>query len=57
MLLHELEPDLKLVVSDIRESVLANLDERFQHAGLIKYQKKILDLTQNVDPELAQLCI
>lgn len=53
LLLHELQPDLKLVVSDIRESVLANLDERFQQAGLIKYQKKIIDLTQNVDPELA----
>jgi 16S rRNA (cytosine967-C5)-methyltransferase len=53
LLLHELEPNLKLVVSDIRESILSNLDERFQHAGLIKYQRKILDLTQNIDPELA----
>ena len=52
LLLHELEPNLKLVVSDIRESVLANLDERFQRSGLHKYQKKIIDLTQNVDPEL-----
>lgn len=52
LLLHEQEPDLKLVVSDIRESVLANLDERFQRSGLHKYQKKQLDLTQNVDPEL-----
>ena len=53
LLLHELQPDLKLVVSDIRESILANLDERFQQAGLIKYQRKVIDLTQNVDPELA----
>jgi 16S rRNA (cytosine967-C5)-methyltransferase len=52
LLLHEQQPDLKLVVSDIRESVLTNLDERFQQAGLIKYQKKLLDLTKNVDPEL-----
>jgi 16S rRNA (cytosine967-C5)-methyltransferase len=52
LLLHELQPDLKLVVSDIRESILANLDERFQNAGLRKYQKKILDLTNTVDPEL-----
>jgi 16S rRNA (cytosine967-C5)-methyltransferase len=52
LLLHEQEPELKLVVSDIRESILANLDERFQQAGLRKYQKKILDLTKNVDPEL-----
>ncbi|HEY4196848.1 MAG TPA: RsmB/NOP family class I SAM-dependent RNA methyltransferase [Mucilaginibacter sp.] len=52
LLLHELQPDLKLVVSDIRESILSNLDERFQQAGLIKYQKKLIDLTKNVDPEL-----
>jgi 16S rRNA (cytosine967-C5)-methyltransferase len=52
LLLHEQQPDLKLVVSDIRESVLTNLDERFQQAGLLRYQKKLLDLTQNVDPEL-----
>ena len=49
LLLHNLEPNLKLVVSDIRESILTNLDERFQQAGLVKYQKKILDLTQNND--------
>ncbi len=49
LLLHDQEPNLKLVVSDIRESILTNLDERFQQAGLIKYQKKILDLTQNND--------
>lgn len=52
LLLHGQEPDLKLVVSDIRESILANLDERFQNAGLMRYQKKILDLTQNPDPVL-----
>lgn len=49
LLLHEDEPNIKLVVSDIRESILANLDERFHLAGLSKYQKKALDLTQNVD--------
>lgn len=52
LLLHEQEPDLKLVVSDIRESILTNLDERFQNAGLVRYQKKLLDLTQNPDPVL-----
>jgi 16S rRNA (cytosine967-C5)-methyltransferase len=49
LLLHDLEPTVKLVVSDIRESILSNLDERFQQAGIIKYQKKLLDLTQNND--------
>ena len=47
LLLHSLQPDIKLVVSDIRESILANLDERFQLAGLRKYQKKLIDLTEN----------
>jgi 16S rRNA (cytosine967-C5)-methyltransferase len=46
------QPDIKLVVSDIRESVLDNLDERFNAAGLKTYQKKIIDLTKNADPEL-----
>jgi 16S rRNA (cytosine967-C5)-methyltransferase len=49
LLLHDQEPSVKLVVSDIRESILSNLDERFQQAGLTKYQKKLLDLTQNND--------
>lgn len=49
LLLFSEQPDVKLVVSDIRESVLENLDERFINAGLRTYQKKLLDLTQ--DPE------
>ena len=49
LLLFSEQPDIKLVVSDIRESVLDNLDERFINAGLRTYQKKVLDLTQNAD--------
>jgi 16S rRNA (cytosine967-C5)-methyltransferase len=52
LLLFNQEPLIKLVVSDIRESVLNNLDERFIGAGLRTYQKKVLDLTQNADPIL-----
>ena len=52
LLLFSEEPDIKLVVSDIRESVLVNLDERFVGAGLRTYQKKLLDLTKNADPEM-----
>jgi 16S rRNA (cytosine967-C5)-methyltransferase len=52
LLLFSLEPHIKLVVSDIRESVLNNLDERFIASGFRTYQKKIIDLTQNCDPEL-----
>lgn len=52
LLLFSEQPDIKLVVSDIRESVLDNLDERFINAGLRTYQKKLLDLTQNPDQVL-----
>ncbi|NCD70922.1 RsmB/NOP family class I SAM-dependent RNA methyltransferase [Mucilaginibacter agri] len=52
LLLYEIEPTVKLVVSDIRETILANLDERFEQAGIRKYQKKLVDLTGNVDPEM-----
>lgn len=52
LLLFNEEPLIKLVVSDIRESVLNNLDERFIGAGLRTYQKKVIDLTQNADPIL-----
>ena len=44
MLLDE-EPTIKLLVSDVRESILANLDERFNLVGIKNYQKKVLDLT------------
>ncbi len=54
LLLHSLQPDIKLVVSDIRESILSNLDERFQQAGLRKYQKKLIDLTENNEQLLYQ---
>ena len=52
LLLHSEQPDIKLLVSDIRESVLNNLDERFIAAGLRTYHKKQLDLTKNVEPEI-----
>lgn len=52
LLLFSEQPDIKLVVSDIRASVLENLDERFIAAGLRTYQKKLIDLTTNPDAEL-----
>lgn len=47
LLLHSLEPVIDLLVTDLRESVLMNLDERFRLAGIRKYHKKELDLLQN----------
>jgi len=49
LLLHSLEPVLELLVSDLRESILTNLDERFAQAGIRKYHKKELDLLKNND--------
>ncbi|MGF1923221.1 MAG: RsmB/NOP family class I SAM-dependent RNA methyltransferase [Bacteroidia bacterium] len=49
LLLHDMEPNIELLVSDVRENSLNNLDERFKLAGIKKYQKKVIDLLQNND--------
>lgn len=49
LLLHDLEPNINLLVSDIRENSLQNLQERFQLAGIPKYHMKVMDLMQNND--------
>jgi len=45
ILLFDLNKNIKLTVSDIRESILANLKERFDEAGIKNYQSFITDLT------------
>jgi 16S rRNA (cytosine967-C5)-methyltransferase len=52
LLLHQIEPKVQLLVSDIRENSLHNLEERFHEVGLKKYQKKVLDLLKNNDQDL-----
>jgi 16S rRNA (cytosine967-C5)-methyltransferase len=52
LLLHDLEPSVQLLVSDVRENSLNNLDDRFHEAGIKKYQKKVLDLLHNNDQDL-----
>jgi 16S rRNA (cytosine967-C5)-methyltransferase len=49
LLLHDLEPNIELLVSDLRENSLKNLQERFQLAGIKKYHSKVIDLLQNND--------
>lgn len=49
LLLHDLEPSIQLLVSDVRENSLLNLQERFQQAGIKKYHQKVIDLLQNND--------
>jgi len=46
ILAHDAYPDMDLTVSDIRESILANLRTRFQVAGIKKYHAFLADLTQ-----------
>ncbi len=45
LLLHDEQPDIKLLVTDNRDAIIDNLQQRFALAGLRSYQKKILDLT------------
>lgn len=40
-------PPFKLMVSDVRESILHNLVKRFANAGIQSYQQQVIDLTQN----------
>lgn len=47
LLLHSIEPNIELLVSDVREKSLSNLQERFQLAGIKKYQLKVMDLLRN----------
>ena len=49
LLLHAQQADLKLLVTDNRESILENLQQRFALAGIRNYQKKVMDLTQSQD--------
>ncbi|HLT41459.1 MAG TPA: RsmB/NOP family class I SAM-dependent RNA methyltransferase [Sphingobacteriaceae bacterium] len=44
-LMHQ-QPKVRLMVSDIRNSILRNLDERFTKAGISQYRRKVLDLTK-----------
>ncbi|MBB2147223.1 RsmB/NOP family class I SAM-dependent RNA methyltransferase [Pedobacter sp. LMG 31464] len=49
LLLHSLEPNIELLVSDVRENSLSNLQERFLQSGIKKYHLKVIDLLQNND--------
>lgn len=47
LLLMDHHPETALLVSDVRGSILRNLDERFDAAGIKSYRKKIIDLTRD----------
>jgi 16S rRNA (cytosine967-C5)-methyltransferase len=43
---YDINPEIELTVSDIRESILANLKKRFKSAGIKKCHSLIADLSQ-----------
>lgn len=58
LLVHDLAPAAALTVSDIRPSILHNLNKRFAAAGLHKFKSFVADLTQQKTPgELYDLVI
>lgn len=42
---YDIEPAISLTVSDVRESIIANLRKRFTEAGINKYKSFVLDLS------------
>jgi 16S rRNA (cytosine967-C5)-methyltransferase len=50
LLLHDINPNIDLTVTDLRESILINLKKRFTKAGIKKYKSFVTDLTSNQQP-------
>jgi 16S rRNA (cytosine967-C5)-methyltransferase len=48
IMLYDLYPNIKLTVSDIRESILANLKKRFNEAGITNYKSYLKDITDSI---------
>ena len=46
ILAHDMMPGIIITVSDIRESILRNLQQRFRQAGITKFYSFIADLTR-----------
>lgn len=46
ILVHDLQPEVELTVSDIRDSILHNLQQRFRQAGVDAYRSFVMDLTK-----------
>ncbi|HMH22136.1 MAG TPA: hypothetical protein VK563_10180 [Puia sp.] len=49
ILAFDLNPGINITVSDIRESILRNLRQRFRQAGIKKYNSFVADLTAGLD--------
>ena len=47
IMMYDTNPDIDLTVSDLRESILANLKKRFEKAGIKNYKRLVADLTSS----------
>ncbi len=50
ILLKDQEPNVQLLVSDVRRSILENLQQRFAAAGVKNYEARVADLTNPAFP-------
>lgn len=50
LLIYDQYPQIKLMVSDVRENILANLSKRFKEAGIKHYESFVADLSRPVNP-------
>lgn len=48
MMAYDLDSTIDLTVSDVRESILFNLQKRFKEAGIKRYRSFITDLTKSI---------
>jgi 16S rRNA (cytosine967-C5)-methyltransferase len=48
IMMYDINPKIELTVSDVRQSILDNLSERFKLAGIKKYNSKLIDLASDV---------
>ena len=52
IMIHDIDPTIDLTVSDVRETILANLKKRFERAGIRKYKSFVADIQdKNFKPQ------
>ena len=52
IMIHDIDPTVELTVSDVRETILANLKKRFERAGIRKYKSFVADIQdKNFKPQ------
>ncbi len=46
---YDIDPNIDLIVSDVRESILINLKKRFEKSEIKKYRSFVIDLTKDIN--------